>query len=292
MATDGVKIIDGDTAHDTYWGIMDLYDGGVDFKTIDAEFPMQQVEYYDAFDNEIYVTSWALAIWEIGQMTDKRLKFVKSVIEKGACVKEWKELGKERQKVLDRFWKKISQPNEKVRARKKYRKITNLYFQADDLLTFQLKDGNYAVMVCTTINQYRGQCDYVLVPTTYHSTKKPTPSDLLNEHILGRTIGSGYDKKTTLKMQPGLERIWNLKGANGNYFFGLIEHAVTHKDFLSFKDRFEKIGTLKIIDGLKKSGSFGYCDNIERFETMFEDLDAHNKKWGHKRYPVTALCDL
>lgn len=28
MATDGVKIIDADTAHDTYWGIMDLYDSG------------------------------------------------------------------------------------------------------------------------------------------------------------------------------------------------------------------------------------------------------------------------
>jgi glycine dehydrogenase len=30
MATDGVKIIDGDTAYDTYWGIMDLCDIGAD----------------------------------------------------------------------------------------------------------------------------------------------------------------------------------------------------------------------------------------------------------------------
>ena len=37
MSTDGVKIIDGDTAHDTYWGIMDLYDSGADFNTINNE---------------------------------------------------------------------------------------------------------------------------------------------------------------------------------------------------------------------------------------------------------------
>ena len=34
MATDGVKIIDGDLAHDTYWSIMDLYDKGADIATI------------------------------------------------------------------------------------------------------------------------------------------------------------------------------------------------------------------------------------------------------------------
>lgn len=35
MATDGIKIIDGDCAHDTYWGIMDLYDSGADLTTIE-----------------------------------------------------------------------------------------------------------------------------------------------------------------------------------------------------------------------------------------------------------------
>ena len=43
MATDGVKIIDGDTAHDTYWGIMDLYDSEADYVIINKEFPLIQV---------------------------------------------------------------------------------------------------------------------------------------------------------------------------------------------------------------------------------------------------------
>lgn len=57
MSTDGTKIIDGDTAHDTYWGIMDLYDSGADLEIILAKFPLVQKEFYDEFDNEIYVTS-------------------------------------------------------------------------------------------------------------------------------------------------------------------------------------------------------------------------------------------
>jgi hypothetical protein len=296
MATDGVKIIDGDTAHDTYWGIMDLYDSGADFDIINKEFPLIQADYFDDFDNEIYVTSCALALWEMGQMTDDKLTFIKSIIEKGACVKEWTENnekeGKARQKELDKFWKKISQTNSKVRARKKFRKITNFYFQPDDLLTFQLKDGNYRAVICASIDQYRGQCNYILVPTTYNANKKPTVDDLRNKEILGRQIGSGYDQQTTKERQPGIERIWKLTGGNCNFFFGVIKLAVDHKDFINFKDRFEKVGTLKIIEGLKKTGSFGYEENFERFETIFSDLENHIKIFQQIKYPVTTLCDL
>lgn len=296
MATDGVKIIDGDTAHDTYWGIMDLYDSGADFDTINKEFSLIQADYFDDFDNEIYVTSCALALWEMGQMTDDKLAYVKSIIDKGACVKEWAENnekdGKSRQKELDKFWKKISQTNTKVRARKKFRKITNFYFQPDDLLTFQLKDGNYRAVICASIDQYRGQCNYILVPTTYNANKKPTVDDLKDKEILGRQIASGYDQQTTKERQPGIERIWKLTGGNCNFFFGVIKLAVDHKDFINFKDRFEKVGSLKIIEGLKETGSFGYEENFERFETIFSDLENHIKIFQHKKYPVTTLCDI
>lgn len=125
MATDGIKIIDGDRAHDTYWGIMDLYDSGV-------EFPLVQTDHLDDFDNEIYVTSCALAFWKMGQVTHEQLRYIKSIIEKGSCIKEWSKYdekeGKARQKELDKFWNKINKSNEKVRKRKKYRKNYELPF--------------------------------------------------------------------------------------------------------------------------------------------------------------------
>lgn len=296
MATDGVKIIDGDRAHDTYWGIMDLYDSGADSNTINQAFPLVQVDYVNDFDHEIYVTSCALALWEIGQLTPDNLAYVKSIISKGACVKAWTEYdekdGKARQRELDKFWKKISQSNEKVRAIKKYKKITKLYFQPDDLLAFKLKNGNYSAVICATIEQYRGQCNYILVPTTYNSSKKPTLEDLKDKAILGLEIGSGYDQSTTREMQPGIERIWDLSGGDCNCFFGVVELAVDHKDFVHFKDRFEKVGTLKIIEGLKKTGSLGYEDNFERFETIFSDLENHIKIFQYKKYPLITLCDI
>ena len=264
MATDGVKIIDGDTAHDMYWGIMDLYDSEADFETIEKEFPLHQHDYFDDFDNEIYVTACALALWEIGQMTGTKLEFVKSIIEKDACVKEWagenEKDGKARKKELDKFWKKISQENNKIRPRKKFRKITNFYFQQDDLLTFQLSDGNYRAVVCIAIEQYRGNCNYILVPTTYNSPDKPTIDDIKNKEILGRRLGTGYDQQVTREMQPGIERVWNyeFEGGNCNYFFGIVKHVVNHKDFTKLKDQFEKVGTLKIVEGLKQTGSFSY----------------------------------
>ena len=298
MATDGVKIIDGDTAHDTYWGIMDLYDSQADFETIEKEFPLYQRDYFDDFDNEIYVTSCALALWEIGQMTESKLDFVKFVIEKGACVKEWAEEseknGKARQKELDKLWKKISQVNHKVRLRKIYRKITNFYFQQDDLLTFQLKDGNYRAAICITIDQYRGRSNYILVPTTFSSPKKPTIDDIKDKEILGRRVGSSYGQEVTKEMQPGIEKVWNyeLEGGSGNYFFGVVKLAVDHKNFIGFKDKFEKVGTLKIIEGLKQTGSFGYEENLAGFERVFGDIENYIQIFQCKKYPVKVLCDI
>src|SRR5688572_21353773 len=119
MATDGVKIIDGDTAHDTYWEIMDLFDNDATIEDIRKKVPFPQTDYYDDFDYEIYTTAYALAIWEIGYMSDDILQEVKQVNEKGACVKRWgneydPKYGKARLKVLEKFWDKISHPNLKV----------------------------------------------------------------------------------------------------------------------------------------------------------------------------------
>ena len=298
MATDGVKIIDGDLAHDTYSQFMDLYDSGADFDIINANFPIVPTEDYDDFDLEIYVTACTLALWEIGLMTDDKLQYVKSVIDKGACVKNWTNInekhGKTRQKELDKFWKKISQKNTKVRKRKKYIKITNLHFQPNDLLTFQLKDGNYCAVVCAEIDQQRGQCNYILIPTTYKSTQKPTVNDLLHSEILGIHYGCGSNyRQTTKAQQPGIERIWDyLEDTNCNFFFGLVQHAVNHKDFYKFKEKFEKIGSLQIIDGLKNTGSFSYEDSFECFENIFGDLENEIEAFHYKKYPVKVLCDI
>lgn len=298
MATDGIKIIDGDLARDTYEQIMDLYDSDASIETIKKEIPFIKEDYGtdNDFYHEIFVTSYALAFWEIGEITEEILAEVKQVIELKAGVKIWTEEsdaneGKKRQKELDKLLKKISQPNLKIRKQKKYRLIKNFYFQPDDLLTFQLSDKNYYAVICAKVTQQRGQCTYDLVATTYKGKNKPTVEDLKSCFIAGRKIGSGYDWKTTLLQQPNVDEIWEYI-IQDNFFFGLPYHLVTHKDIISFKDKFEVVGKLKIKESFKRDGGYSYESSFDRFETIFSDLDSHMNAFREQKYPVNLLCEL
>ena len=298
MATDGVKIIDGDLARDVYEQIMDLYDSDASIETIKSEIPFVKEDYglETDFYYEIFVTAYALAFWEIGELTEEILNEVKRVIDLKAGVKLWTEEyaeseGKKRQKELDKLLKKISQPNQNVRKRKKYRTIKNLYFQPDDILTFQLSDNNYYAVICAKVTQYRGQCTYDLVATTYKDLTKPTIEDLTNCFIAGIKIGSGYDPKETLSLQPNVDEIWEYS-KDTNFFFGVCYYLVTHRDIISFKDKFEIVGKLKIKESFKKDGSYGYESNFDRFERIFSDFDNHMKVFEQQKYPITLLCEL
>ncbi|WP_299535533.1 hypothetical protein [Ulvibacterium sp.] len=296
MATDGTKIIDGDTANDTYWGIMDLYDSGAELQMIVNEFPLEQLEYFDDFDNEIYVTSCGLAYWELGLMTAERLDYIKKVISKDACIKEWasysEKEGKSRKTVLKRYLNKVEKANKKIRKRKKYRKITNFIFSENSVLTFQLSNNEYAVNCCVKINQYRGSCNYWLVPITYKSTSKPTIEQIMESEILGRTIGSGFSREQTQASQPGIEKIWDYVGGKPNFYFGFVIQAVEHKDLMNFKNKFEKIGELNIIEGLKEIGSIGGEDTYERYDETYTELDNQIKVFGYQKYPIRIFINL
>jgi hypothetical protein len=298
MATDGVKIIDGDLARNTYDLIMDLYDSDATIETIQKEIPFIKENYGDDTDfyHEIFVTAYALAFWEIGEITEAIIEEVNQVIELKTGVKVWTEQcdaneGKKRQKELDKLLKKINEPNTKIRKRKKYRIIKNLYFQPDDLLTFQLSDHNYYAVICAKVTQHRGTCTYDLVATTYKGKNKPTVEDLKSGFIAGRKIDSGYDWKTTLEMQPNVDKIWNYVNQN-NFFFGLPYKLVTHRDIISFKDKFEVVGKLKIKESFKQDGGCGYESSFDRFESTFIDLDNYLKRFDEQKFPVTLLCEL
>ena len=296
MAIDGVKIIDGDLARDTYNHIMDLYDSNADIQTIIKEVPLVRDDCGPDTDfyHEIFVTVYALAFWEIGALTENILEELRRVVSLGAGVKVWTEEGDEkgrkRQKELNKLLKRVSEPNQKIRKPKKYKLITNFFFQADDVLTFQLSNKNYYAIVCAKITQHRGQCTYDLVATTYKGESKPTLEDLKVCFIAGRKIGSFFDSDTTLSMQPNVDEIWHYTGQD-NFFFGLSYHLVTHRDFISFKDKFEVAGKLKVKDSFKRDGGYGYESSFDRFESIFSDLDNYMKLFEEQKYPISLLCE-
>jgi hypothetical protein len=299
MAIEGTKIIDGDLSRDTYNGIMDLYDSDASIEIIRKEIPFVKTDFGSETDfyHEIFVTAYALAFWEIGELTNEILTEVKNVISVAAGVNCWTEKsgkteGKKRQKELDKLLEKISQSNYKIRKRKKYRLISKLYFQPDDILAFQLPDKNYYAVVCVKVTQQRGNCTYDLVATTYKSKVKPIPADFHNCFIAGRIISSGFDEMITLSYQPDIEEIWKYYKSATNYFFGLPYHLVTHKDIIGFKDKIETVGKLKIKESFKREGSYVYESGFDRFESIFSDLESYMKVNGEEKFPVTLLCEI
>ena len=298
MATDGVKIIDGDLSHDTYWGIMDLYDSGAAIELIQKEisFVKEDLGPDTDFYHEQFVTSYALAFWEIGEINSEILEEVRRVIDLGEGVKVWaqevdQKEGNKRQKELDKLWNKISQPNAKIRKRKKYRLITNLCFEQDDLVVFKLLDNQYRAIICARVTQHRGQCTYDFVPTTYCGLDKPTPEVLSECFIPGRKIGSGYDAKTTLSYQPGADVIWDYHQNDTNFFFGVPYYLVAHQDMINFKEKFERIHKLKIKESFKRTGSYRYESSFDDFERIFNDFDEHMRVFGLRKYPIKLLCE-
>jgi hypothetical protein len=309
MATDGIKIIDGDTAHDTYWGIMDLYDNGGTIETIRSKynFPQSQEDYYDDFDYEIYTTAYALAIWEIGQMTEDVLEEVQKVIKKGACVKVWTEEynekeGKARQKELEKLWTKISSVNPKVRKIKKYKVVTNFLFDINDILTFQLKDNSYCATIVFDIRQYRGECIYDFGKILYKDNNSPSIETILNSEIIGRKIPSGHGMDMTSIFSMGMEEMMKQGGIEeimkreaertGSFVIGMDKTGIDHNNLINFTDKFHKIGNIKIRAELKDTGSLGGASNFDEFIREFSDLENYIKVFKADKFKIEDLIDL
>lgn len=295
MATDGTKIIDSDNAHDVYWGIMNLYDDGADLELIEQTFPLQSQGYYDDFDNEIYITACGLAYWELGLMTQKRLHFIKQTIEKEAGIKLWAEYSekdaKDRKNVLKRYLTKISKENQKIRQRKKYRKVKHFVYSENSVLTFQLQNGNYAVTICAKIEQHRGHCNYWLIPTTFQSKEKPQISDIKQVEFLGRTIATGYGREQCKIYQPNIDKIWEHIGSEKHFALGLVIDAISHKEFKELKHTFEKIGELEIMEGFKKVGSFGGFISLEHFTESYADLENRIKVFRCQKFSIRLIIN-
>ena len=306
MATNGVKIIDGDTAHDTYWGIMDLYDSGATSETIRTQIPFPQPDYYDDFDYEIYTTAYALAMWEIGFITEDIIQEVKKVIDKGACVKIWAEehdakSGKQRQKELDKLWNKISSANIKVRKPKKYKQIDKFLFDINDVLAFQLADKYFHVTILLNVTQYRGECTYKFGKVLYKSQALPTIDEVKNSEIIGRKIPSGFGMDMTsilamsfedMQKQGGLDEILKKEAERtGSHEIGMNMTVIDHREFINITDKFVKIGNLNLKEVCKQMGSLGGASTFEDLTREFKDLDNYIKVFQEGTFKIQEMLD-
>lgn len=308
MATDGVKIIDGDIAFDTYNGIMDLYDSGGTAESIREQVPFPPEGYADDFDYEVMVTAYALAFWEIGFISDDIIAEVKRVMDKGACVKSWTEecgakAGKARQKELDKLWAKINSPNPKIRKRKKYKKITEFLFEVNDVLTFQSSGKAHYAIVLTDIFRYRDMCSYRFLVTDYRGSEPPAIAQVNKTKVLGYKPLSGnniadmlagmFSAEVTNKLEGFADMMNNMqkifqdkteKEAALQILLKLID--IPHKELKNFVDKFDVIGKLKLDETKIQLGSAKYISCFEELANHFDNLEHLIEESNNRQLPA------
>ena len=277
MATDGIKIIDGDHAHDVYHTFMNLYDTGVSLEQIQTH--VEQLDIGDDFDHEIFITAYALALWETGTLTEKVRQQVQQAIQAGAFAQYLTEEenqpaeGRRRQKVLERFWLKISQPSTRIRKRRNQLHQSKFVFEVGDVLTFQMPDGTYRATILLLISQSRSRCSYYFLVHTYTGAQKPTIDDVLKGKILGMTMHPSFP-----------------------YRIGFNVVGIGHKHLQTSVASFERIGTVKINEAMIGLGtqagaiSFGsFMGNFQHFNHFSDSKKTAASHLG-KTFPVSRIA--
>jgi hypothetical protein len=271
MAIDGVKIIDSDLAHDLYYTFMDLYDAGESIATIRATVEQLRLD-NDDVDDELFITAYALALWEVGLLDEAIRSQVALAIKQGAFANYLTQSegapseGRKRQEVLNRFWSKISEPNPRIRKRKAYKTQAKFVFNEGDVLTFQMQDGTHRATILLLISQHRGRCSYMFAMPTYSSLVKPALDDVKNGEIMGSIL------------QP--------KGRLG---FNVV--GIGHKNLRAIADRFEVIGHLEINPSAQSCGSQGGAVDFESFSYPFDNFnDFLGAKMTAKTRPMKVFA--
>ncbi|MBD2716005.1 hypothetical protein IC231_13245 [Hymenobacter sp. BT646] len=264
MATDGVKIIDGDYAHDLYNQFMDLYDAGASLAEIETQCGSQRND-ADPFEEEIFVTTYALALWQIGELPADLLEETRRIVSREAGVSVFTEEagpaeGRKRKRELEKLLKRISQPNLKPRKRRVYTDTSEVIFSAGEILIFQLPCAQYCATILLSVQQYRGRCNYQFMISTFKSAQKPTLEDIIHSRVVGRRIWSG--------------------ATNSGHFITVPDIIkTTSKSLRAYADRFESLDTVTIRDDAKLVGS---CISASDFSDFIDS-------WVNPEQPVKSF---
>jgi len=208
MGAWGTAISSNDTFSDVYSEFFSLYDDGCDVAEISKKLIDDNQETIDdADDCHNFWFALAKAQWECKQLDKDLLDRIVSIVESGADIEAWRQLGAEekdirkRKVVLDRFLADLRAERPKARPRKR-KTIRQPVFEKGDCLTFKLQNGNYGgAVVLEAINN--SEYGYNLIAATrINQPNKPTLSDYINADVLLLNYSSWDNKPAILWYAP------------------------------------------------------------------------------------------
>lgn len=304
MGVFGIKILENDLALDTYGHFFDLYDADTTLEEIKKVFELERRELLeDPDDYEHFICAYALASWEVDSLNLEIKKEVKKIVDKSNLKETLQNegdeaLAKKRQKVLDRFLEKISAKNFKPKKRNPKKKIKNFIFQADDVLSFKLNNGNYACCIVVLVSQFKvNHVNYFFAPVFYQGKSPAKLKDV--KFVIGSSVNSGLSEEEIRKTQPETVEIYwkkeppEKRSYPHNYELDLRTTAINHKYLISFKDRFKWIGKIKIKPGYKNIGTISGATNFNSFQKDYVErfLKKREEEFYYRYLPLKIIAE-
>jgi hypothetical protein len=165
-------------------------------------------------------------------------------------------------------------------------KIKNI--NQGDVLTFKASDSKYKLILCTSINKARSPHHYTFAVLNYSSDTKPAINDILACAFWGcGNTKNDYFKYT----DEELAKIWAIHPEIKPYFLGSYGLIIWRADFLTFRDNFELIANLLILDNIDKNGNGSMnVGSMKILDELFvHKLSALETTRGQKKFKVTAI---
>lgn len=224
MGTWGTDISSNDTYEDIHSEFFVQYNNGKDPSEITKILIRENQNII--LDSEECNNFWfalAKAQWQCKSLDQEIFEKVKSIIDSGLELEQWKKLDaseidiKKRKISLEKFLLSLQKPKSKPIPRKKKTKIDPV-FRKGQCFTFKLQNGNYggAVVLEALINSKYG---YSLIATTRINKKtKPTLDDFKSSELLIKNYANWNDK-------PNISWYYPIR-------FEKIEHLIWYVDSL------------------------------------------------------------
>jgi hypothetical protein len=236
MGTFGTDISENDIYMDLEIEFFDLYNQGIDIKTITKRIIKAHNESYDSdeYSNDFW---FALADfqWQCKSLDDNVFKKVKEIVNSKSDLKLWKELDSnsddifEREKKLNEFIEKISVQKKRAKVRVK-KKLYNSIFTKGDLIIYKLNNGNYGGSLIIEDEKETEFGLNLVILSDINSKKKPTLKDFRNakiQYIQEKLIGQPI---RNYPLSIYLYGKWYLEEIDESYEFEVIKN-ISISDF-------------------------------------------------------------
>ncbi len=155
-----------------------------------------------------------------------------------------------------------------------------------DFLSFEASDGFYRVLFCSSVQKSRSPYFFNFSITTIKSKAKPTINDIRDSHYYGKGNQNGHQFK-----KNELEKMWELHPEIKPNYLGTYELLITRKSFMSFRDKFELISNLPVLENLDLNGNGGMnASDLNILDDLFVNrMDSFMTSQNQEKYLTEAI---